>query len=492
MANKEHMSGAAIALNRFGLGARAGEPAPDDPKGWLLSQLDAYEPWPAAWAQEPGSHAALETLAEARRVRKEARMAKAASQTGLAGQAASQAAIQAVRQEVRDTYVSAVDARVNSALATNTPFVERLVHFWSNHFAVSADKGEVAPLAGAFEAEAIRPYVLGSFEDMLVAVESHPAMQIYLDQIRSVGPTSPAALRVGARNPAKKPGLNENLAREILELHTLGVRTGYTQEDVTEFARALTGWSIAEASGAAPGMKPASGLKPAGVSPIAGTFVFRPALHEPGERIVMGRRYAGADANMGAAQALAVLHDLARSPATARHVGFKLARHFTGDTPSPAMVERLAHTFEASGGDLPSVYRTLVASPEAWQPAAAKFKSPWDWTISASRGVGLTHLDKLHAAPLLAQLGQPVWRPGSPAGYDDTDASWAAPDALMRRVELAQRIAARVGDRIDPRTLAPTLLAGPPMPATTAAIAHAESVPTALALLLVSPDFQRR
>jgi uncharacterized protein (DUF1800 family) len=492
MANTEHMSGAAIALNRFGLGARTGQAAPADPKGWLLAQLDAYEPWPAAWAQEPGSHAALEAVAEARRVRKEAKMAASAAAASRAGAAASQAAVQAVRKELRDTYVSAVDARMNSALATNTPFVERLVHFWANHFAVSADKPELAPLAGAFEAEAIRPYVLGSFEDMLVAVESHPAMQIYLDQVRSVGPNSPAALRAGARNPAKKPGLNENLARAIMELHTLGVRTGYTQDDVTEFARALTGWSIAEAPGAAPAMKRAAGAKPGSGTAIAGTFVFRPALHEPGERTVMGRRYAAAEADTGATQALAVLHDLARAPATARHIGLKLARHFSADNPSPAMVGRLAHAFEASGGDLPSVYRALVASPEAWQPVATKFKSPWDWTISACRGIGLTRLDNLHAAPLLAQLGQPVWRPGSPAGYDDTSASWAAPDALMRRVELAQRIAARVGESIDPRTLAPTLLAGAPMPATAAAIAHAESVPTALALLLVSPDFQRR
>ena len=503
MAETPHMSGAAIALNLFGLGARAGEAAPGDPKGWLLAQLDAYEPWPAAWSQEPGSHAALEAVAEARRSLKEARMTKAASAAvaSQAGQSATQAARQALRMEVRDTYVSAVDARVNSALATNTPFVERLVHFWANHFAVSADKPEVAPLAGAFEAEAIRPYLLGSFEDMLVAVESHPAMQFYLDQVRSVGPDSPAALRAGARNPARKPGLNENLAREIMELHTLGVRTGYTQEDVTEFARALTGWSVADARGGAPGARPGArpgmGVKPAAgapVAPVAGTFVFRPALHEPGERTIMGRRYAAADTDTdtGAAQALAVLHDLARAPATARHIGFKLARHFSGDNPSPAMVERLAHAFEASGGELPSVYRALIASPEAWQPAAAKFKSPWDWTISACRGIGLTRLDKLHAAPLLAQLGQPVWRPGSPAGYDDTGASWAAPDALMRRVELAQRIAARVGDRVDPRTLAPTLFAGPPAPVTATAIAHAESVPTALALLLVSPEFQRR
>jgi uncharacterized protein (DUF1800 family) len=152
----------------------------------------------------------------------------------------------------------------------------------------------------------------------------------------------------------------------------------------------------------------------------------------------------------------------------------------------------LAHAFSSSGGDLPTVYRALVASPEAWASTPLKFKTPWDWTISTLRGLGAHELDGVKAAPLLTQLGQPVWRPGSPAGYDDVAASWAAPDALVRRVELAQRIAAHVGDRVDARTLGPLLTAGSLSPATALAVSRAESAPTALALLLVSPDFQRR
>ncbi|MDR3098668.1 MAG: DUF1800 domain-containing protein, partial [Paraburkholderia sp.] len=388
--------------------------------------------------------------------------------------AARQATNRAIRREGVEIYRSAVNARLGSALDTETPFVEHLVHFWSNHFAVSVDKPALAGLAGAFEMEAIRPHVLGRFEDMLVAVEQHAAMQIFLDQVRSVGPDSRAAQRADQRDPAHKRGLNENLGREIMELHTLGVRTGYTQADVTEFARALTGWSVAGARG--PG------------SAAPGAFVFRPALHEPGVRTVMGRSYGEAGEN----QALAILHDLVRAPATSRHIAFQLARHFVADNPPPALTERLAQAFEQSGGDLPTVYRALVESPQAWGNADAKFKTPWEWTVSSLRALGWRERGDLNAAPLLTQLGQPVWRPGSPAGYDDIAASWAAPDALVRRVEVAQRFAARAGDRLDPRTLGPIVLPGTLSTATATAVSHAESVPTAIALLLVSPDFLRR
>jgi uncharacterized protein (DUF1800 family) len=324
--------------------------------------------------------------------------------------------------------------------------------------------------------EAIRPHVLGRFDDMLVAVERHPAMQIFLDQTRSVGPDSMAAMRAKQRNPDNKRGLNENLAREVMELHTLGVRSGYTQADVTEFARALTGWSVA-------GVK---GPQPNGAAP--GSFVFRTQVHEPGSRTIMGRRYD----QQGEDQALAILHDFAASPATGQHIAGKLARHFVSDNPPPAVTERLANAFERSGGDLPTVYRSLIDSPEAWSPVAAKFKTPWEWTISSMRGLGWQDLGNLQGAPLLTQLGESVWRPGSPAGYDDIAASWAAPDALVRRVEVAQRFAARVGDQLDPRTLGQTLLVGSISAPTATAVSRAESASTAIALLLVSPDFQRR
>ncbi|MEX3965224.1 DUF1800 family protein [Paraburkholderia sp. EG286B] len=473
----------AIAMNRFGLGARADETPPANPRGWLLGQFQAYEPLPAAWRNEPGALALAARFGEERQQGMAGNAAaSAASETNAqenAQQAARRAVNQAIRRESVGIYRSAVNARLVSALQTDTPFVERLVHFWSNHFAVSVDKALIAGIAGAFEMEAIRPHVLGNFADMLVAVEQHPAMQLFLDQARSVGPDSRAALRADQRDPAHKRGLNENLAREIMELHTLGVRTGYTQDDVTEFARALTGWSVAGVRGPQPG------------NAAPGSFVFRPALHEPGTRTVMGKRYDQA----GEQQALAILNDLAHANATSRHIAFQLARHFVADNPPPALTERLALAFEQSGGDLPTVYRALVEAPQAWAPVDTKFKTPWEWTVSSMRGLGWREpgeAGEINAAPLLTQLGQPVWRPGSPAGYDDIAASWAAPDALVRRVEVAQRFSARVGDRLDPRTLGNTLMGATLSAPTASAVAHAESASTAIALLLVSPDFLRR
>lgn len=450
----------AIALNRFGLGARPGEPAPADPQRWLLSQFDRHEALPAPWKPLPRTPALVDVwLAQQRAVRQ----APDGQRSGIR---------EANLRQGREEYVAAVGARASSALQTSAPFVERLVHFWSNHFAVSVDKLLVVGLAGAFEADAIRPHVLGRFEDMLLAAVRHPAMLLYLDQAQSIGPGSPAGLRAAQRQQRGR-GLNENLAREILELHTLGVRSGYTQEDVTEFARALTGWTL-------PGDQAVDGA--------AATFRFVPALHEPGARTVLGRSYADG----GEQQARAILHDLVTAAATARHIARKLARHFVADDPPPALVQRLTETFTRTGGDLPSVYRELVVAREAWQPGAAKFKSPWEWGISSLRALGRHEMTPMQATNLMNQLGQPVWRPGSPAGYDDVAATWAAPDALLRRVEVAGRITAQAGNAIDARALAPRVLPGVLGEATAGAIARAESPATALALLLVCPEFLRR
>jgi uncharacterized protein (DUF1800 family) len=455
------MSVPAIALNRFGLGARPDEPPPADPQRWLLSQFDKYEALPATWKPVSRTPALVDAWLAQQRA---ARQAPEGQRAGVR---------EAYLRKAREEYVAAAGARVGSALQAPAPFVERLVHFWSNHFAVSVDKLLVVGLAGGFEADAIRPHVLGRFEDLLLSAVRHPAMLLYLDQAQSIGPGSPAGLRAQERQQRRR-GLNENLAREILELHTLGVRSGYTQEDVTEFARALTGWTLPADDGA---------------GGVAATFRFVPALHEPGARTVLGRGYAEG----GEQQARAILHDLVTAPATARHIAKKLARHFVADDPPPALVERLANVFARTGGDLPSVYRELVAAPEAWQPAMAKFKSPWEWAISGLRAMGRNEIPPMQATNLMNQLGQPVWRPGSPAGYDDVAGTWAAPDALIRRVEVAQRIAAQAGDVIDARALAPRVLPGGALhEATAGAIARAESGGTALALLLVSPEFLRR
>jgi uncharacterized protein (DUF1800 family) len=277
----------------------------------------------------------------------------------------------------------------------------------------------------------------------------------------------------------KQGGLNENLAREIMELHTLGVRTGYSQTDVTEFARALTGWT---GSGLARG--PARRL----IGGMPGQFQFAEMMHEPGNRTIMGKRYPQA----GEEQARAILLDLAASPATAKHLSTKLARHFAGDDPPPALVDRLSKAYLASGGDLPSVYRVLIESPETWSPRPLKFKNPWEWSISALRAIGIRDLEPQIAASVLKQLGQPTWQPGSPAGWDDIAASWAGPDALVRRVEVAQRLADRAGSGVDARALAGKLFPESLSEPTRTAIARAESPAEGLALLLVSPEFVRR
>lgn len=460
------MSPAAIAVNRFGLGSRPDEAVPANPQKWLLAQFSQYQPAPAAWANQTKTSALLADY-----VKKQMEMRNADEEE-------KKTAKRMFKREVRDDYLAAVRARTEAALTTPSPFIERLVHFWANHFAISIEKPAVADFAGAFELEAIRPHVLGNFKDMLFAVEQHPAMLLYLDQARSIGPQSLAARRAAERQPDKKRGLNENLAREIMELHTLGVRSGYTQDDVTEFTRAMTGWSIA---GIGNGKEQNNDVDTNG-------FMFRPQLHEPGARTIMGKRYD----QPGKAQAAAVLTDLAASPATATHIASKLARHFVSDTPPASLIDRLSKVFLQDGGNLTSLYRTLVESPEAWAPTPAKFKTPWEWVVSSLRGLGRQNLDGINIAPILNQLGQPVWRPGSPAGYDDIAGTWAAPNALMRRVELAQRLAAPLGDKLDARKLGEKLLIGAISLQTRTAIARSESASTGLALLLVSPEFLRR
>ena len=481
----------AFAENRFGLGPRgdAAAGAAGDPRGWAAAQLRGTQP---QLAGVPSRREVAEGLADYLQIQREAKMdardaapAPAAMMTKAdmpkdgAAKVKKEVSpeVKAARREGRDTYARMVGARVNAALTSDTPFLERMSHFWSNHFAVSAQKQTTVGFAGLLEMEAIRPHVNGRFGDMLLSVERHPAMLFYLDQAQSIGPNSAFGQRAAARGNNR--GLNENLAREILELHTLGVRTGYAQADVTEFARALTGWTVAGIA-RGPGGRFATGEP--------GDFAFVDLLHEPGARTIIGRRYAEG----GVGQARAVLEMLGSHPATARHIATKLARHFAADDPPPAMVARLEQAFLKSGGDLPTVYRALIDSPEAWDPASVKFRSPWDWTIASLRAVGTRELQPMVAVATLRELGQPGWMPPSPAGWDDDAASWAGPDALVRRVEAAQRIALRAGDAADARSLAPTLLGGRLSDKTKTAIARAESPTTGLALLLASPEMLRR
>ena len=263
-------------------------------------------------------------------------------------------------------------------------------------------------VAGLLENEAIRPNVSGKFADLLMAVEKHPAMILYLDNQRSVGPGSELGRRANRRRSERQTGLNENLAREILELHTLGVDGGYTQDDVTSFAKIITGWSIG-----------GSNERGRFADGVPGRFEFREIIHEPGDQFVLGRRYS----QTGIRQGEAVLRDLAAHPATARHIAAKLARHFAADDPPQELVDKLAAAFLESDGDLPAVYQVLVESPACWADNFAKYKTPHDYVVSALRAFNHEPENPRFIIAALDLMGQAPYRPGSPAGWPDTAAS---------------------------------------------------------------------
>lgn len=461
------------AVNRFGLGATPGQLARiDDPRGWLHAQLRS-DGATARYADLPGSLDYLRREADYYRERQAARRQ---------GEKTDQVAN--FGQRFRADQLRELGRRYRVAVASEHGFVERLVRFWSNHFAISIDKRAAALYAAPMEREAIRPHLLSRYADLLIAVESHPGMLRYLDNVRSVGADSMLAqrarrrmARADAQTPKREVGLNENLAREILELHTLGVDGGYTQTDVTELARAITGWGV-----------PLPRELAAGAASSA--FVFRAAAHEGGARNVVGRRYA----DDGLAQGRAILTDLAVHPSTARHLSYKLARHFVGDTPPPALVARLSAAWQRSGGDLPTVYAALIDAPEAWSEDARKFKTPDDFVISALRASGATPGEQPRALiALLARMGQPPFTPRSPAGYADEAAEWSGPDALWKRVQAAQSLSESAPDaRVDPLATAHAVFADRLDAETLTAVRRAESPRSGLALLFASPAFQWR
>jgi uncharacterized protein (DUF1800 family) len=450
---------AAIAATRFGLGAKPGEllTARDDPKAWLQAQIR-----PELGADQPQTPApnAAARLIEFRDYQRDKRMAEAAHQDF--------DPVKVVGRMITTDAGKDFLTRAQLAASTDAPFRERWALFWCNHFTVSAAKAQVATLVGPFEQEAIRPHVFGRFEDMLVASSSHPAMLLYLDQAQSVGPDTMAAMYLS--RGGKRAGLNENLAREIMELHTVGVEAGYSQADVTEFARAMTGWSI-------------GGLQ----EPDAGKFKFRPAAHEAGERDIMGKRYF----QPGPGQALAVMKDLAASPHTAHHLSLKLARHFVADDPPPSLVERLARTFHGTGGDLAEVAKTLVLAPEAWSPEAQKFKTPYEFMVSAWRAAGFTPA-ALPDLAVMNMLGQKPFSAPSPKGWPEEAEVWCAPDAIIKRMAWAQALAAKQLDGRDPVQMAHDALGARLTPLVETTIRRAETREEGLAILLMSPEFQRR
>jgi len=364
-------------------------------------------------------------------------------------------------------YRSEALARLLKATGADMGFAERWVAFWSNHFCVSISKSNLVHVAaGSFEREAIRAHAFGRFADMLRAVEQHPAMLHFLDNQQSIGPDSQAGKR-------RKVGLNENLAREILELHTMGVGSGYTQTDVTSLARVITGWTTAG---------------PDGKMGVPGTFVFNVNAHQPGAQTVLGKSYAQA----GEAQGEAALDDIAGHPATARHIANKLTKAFLSDDPQPQLAAKLAAVFQTTGGDLLALAKALIEAPEAWSAPATKLRNPWEWTVASYRAFAKEPTDPGQALNALRLLGQPLWQPAGPNGFSDDTAAWLSPEGIKTRVEVAALFSRQIKDAPKPTDLVGPILGAAASSDTLESIARAETPEQAYALLILSPEFMRR
>jgi uncharacterized protein (DUF1800 family) len=434
---------AVIAANRFGFGARPGELAKisNDARGWLLAQIRLQPK-----LQFDSSKSRLTQLLGA--VNDPRKLAEAL-RAGL------------------PLYREDIVTRTLHSVTTPSSFAERWVQFWSNHLAVSVDRPQVAPVAALYENEAIRPHAFGRFSDMLLASAQHPGMLLYLDNVRSIGPNSAGArLRNRRREDGEQVGLNENYAREVMELHTVGVNGGYDQGDVTRLAKILTGWSFARGEG---------------------TYAFRALAHEPGAQVVMGRSFA----QEGEAQGVAALTFLAMHPATARHLASKLVRHFVADTPTEADIASIATVFERSGGNLAEVARAIVSLESAWQPQPVKYKSPHEHVISTLRAIGVKTLDDKILASYEV-LGQRAFGAPSPQGWPDTEDKWLSGESLLRRIEWSHTLAQRLPATLDARKIAAEAL-GPWLSGDTQFVLQgAPSGKDALALFFLAPEFQRR
>lgn len=435
-----------IAAHRFGFGPKPGEAdrIAADPKGWLTQQIEAKAEVPAAMRDLPPASdnvidwwdAVTRSVAEL---------------------------VRRIRGEYRELWAREAKARLAAAIQSDQPFRERLVWFWGNHFTVSGRKAVAIGMTGGYEREAIRPHVTGRFGDMLHQGVAHPGMLFYLDNYASVGSRSTSG-------SYSNRGLNENLARKVLELHTVGVDADYTQRDVREFAKMLTGWTFARAHEHRPG-----------------SFKFREGTHEPGPKTVLGISYE----EDGEGEARAVLDRLAVHEATARRVADKLVGHFIADDPPPAAVAKLARVYLDTEGDLREVSLALIDLPEAWDPTLRKMKTHQEYVVAVMRAVGgEPDLDRLMA--VLTGFGHLPFMAPSPAGWPDAAADWVSPDSAVRRARFAADVASRRATEIDPGALARETIEGLAPAETVDAIARAASAEEAVALVLASPTMQRR
>jgi len=447
---------AAIAVSRFGMGASPGEidAAEGDPRAWVRDQTYAVPPMTEAEGQ-PSSKEALVAWTE---------FYEFQQNPGDIPPDDFDRMVEEARDALTQIYIDGALARTRQAMISESSYAERLMRFWSNHFTVSALKLMLTPVAPSFEREAIRPHMFGRFEDMLLASTRHPAMLIYLDNVFSAGPDSFAGQRLGR-------GLNENLAREILELHTVGVDGGYTQEDVEEFARALTGWTVGN---------------PRLPEGEIGEFYFLDLIHQPGPVTVLGKTYP----DDGAGQAEAILADLARHPSTARHVAEKFARHMVSDEPQARVIDDLEAVFLATGGDLGELARAVVDLDEAWDAEPQKFKTPDELLISTFRGMGYAGGDDRGLVGTYTALGQRPFGAPSPAGWPDDADDWAGPDSIDKRIEWAHALSQRAP--ADPLEFLDVALGPLVGERTDFAVTNAASRSQGVAVAVMSPEFQRR
>jgi uncharacterized protein (DUF1800 family) len=441
---------ALIAFQRFGLGAKPGGPARigSDAQAAIRAEVETVN---IAAIDDP----ALPTYA------------KACFESQIDFERA-----EAVRQ-------AEMNARIDKQMSVEIGFVERLVEFWTNHFSMTVNKAEaVRGTIGQWERDVVRRHVLGRFTNMLHGTIMHPAMLAYLDNEDSIGPNSLIGKQWGA-------GYNENLAREVMELHTLGSGGGYSEADVTALAKILTGWSYVR------GWESDGGYN-GGTRQNRGRFIYRANWHEPGPIGLMGKTYGA----LGQKQTELVLDDLARHPATAEHIAFKLVRHFVTDEPTPGMVDPLKQKFLQTGGNLKAVSLALLDLPEAWSTPLVKLRTPYEYTVAQYRALGVRYRNDqtwAFSEPLQA-LHQMQWEPPSPEGHSDETPAWLNPDAMRIRLDLAQFASQAFApdSKRNVPVLANRLFDTALSQATRDRLAAAGSSNDALTILFSSPEFQRR
>lgn len=444
-----------IAINRFGLGSSPKDNAfiHDNPKAWLQKQIEAGSKTPAALKNFRPSAAIYKDIQTA--IKTKDRTLKRSRKRSL----------------IKNDFKAEVFAKARYHVSTKQPFTERLVSFWSNHFTVSSAKAQIAPAIPAYEREQIRPNIYGKFEDLLIAAIAHPTMLTYLDNDKSIGPNS----TIGKR---RKKSFNENLAREILELHTLGVNGGYLQNDIIELAKIITGWTH-------DGFLSRRLSKKTG---IEGKFAFRDLLHEPGVKTVLGKTYE----EDGVKEGIAVLKDLARHPSTAKFIATKLAIHFVSDEPKNSTIDKLAKVYLKTNGDLSKVYEAIIDLPQVWQTPLPKVKTPYEFIISTLRAVNPQKLPIRFFAPPLTAMAHIPYSANSPQGWPDKAENWVAPETLLRRIEWARAISARLEINQTPQELLEQTIGVVANSQTIEMVEAAPSKDAAMAIIFSSSEFQRR